>query len=254
MINRESGILLNISSLPGKYGIGKFGEEAVCFAHFLKSMGFSRWQVLPFNPIGPGECPYASPSAFAGNILYISPDMLVEDGYITPADAKECIYYGSPHVADYEFAEKTTMALLEKAYAGLTESSKFSFYPLLNEQVQAYCRFMALKDKHEGKPFPEWGDDALPETASPDEDRVNFYAFTQCTFFDQWARTKKQINKAGIKIIGDIPIYVYSDSADVWANNKVFKINEDFSLSNVAGAPPDYFSEDGQLWGNPLYD
>ena len=253
-MQRESGVLLNISSLPGKYGIGKFGAEAVSFAHFIKEMGFSRWQVLPFNPVGPGECPYASPSAFAGNILYISPDMLAEDGYITPADARECEYYGSKHVADYEFAHEKILSLLEKAYHGLTENGKKSFYPLLDEQVQAYCRFMALKDKHEGKPFYEWGDDSRPETALPDEDRVNFYAFTQCMFFDQWARTKAEINGIGVKIIGDIPIYVYSDSADVWANSKVFQINEDFSLSKVAGAPPDYFSEDGQLWGNPLYD
>ena len=251
---RESGILLNISSLPGKYGIGKFGGDALRFASFIKDMGFSRWQVLPFNPLGPGECPYASVSAFAGNILYISPDMLCEDGYITPADAKECIYYGSPYVADYEFACRTTTALLEKAYNGLTEAGKKSFFPLLEKQVQDYCRFMALKDKHQNAPFTKWGEDAVYETAKPDEDRVNFHAFCQCMFFDQWARTKKEINRMGIKIIGDIPIYVYSDSADVWANKKVFRVNEDFSLSSVAGAPPDYFSEDGQLWGNPLYD
>ena len=254
MINRESGVLLNISSLPGRYGIGKFGAEAVAFAHFLKSMGFSRWQVLPFNPVGPGDCPYASPSAFGGNMLYISPDMLCEDGYVTPEDIKECIYYGSPHVADYEFAARTTKNLLEKAYAGLTEEGKSSFYPFLDEQVQGYCKFLALKEKHDDKPFPEWGEDAYFEKATPDTDRVNFYAFCQSMFFDQWARTKKEINQAGIKIIGDIPIYVYSDSADVWQGGKVFKVNNDFSLSNVAGAPPDYFSEDGQLWGNPLYD
>ena len=176
---RESGVLLNISSLPGRYGIGKFGAEAVAFAHFLKSMGFSRWQVLPFNPVGPGDCPYASPSAFGGNMLYISPDMLCEDGYVTPEDIKECIYYGSPHVADYEFAARTTKNLLEKAYAGLTEEGKRSFYPALDEQVQGYCKFLALKEKHDDKPFPEWGEDAYFEKATPDTDRVNFYAFCQ---------------------------------------------------------------------------
>lgn len=253
-MKRESGILLNISSLPGKYSIGKFGNDAVQFAHFIKDMGFTRWQVLPFNPPGPGECPYASPSAFAGNMLYISPDMLADDGYISRRDAQEWEYHGSFYETDYSHAGFSAKQLLKKAFDGLTAKDKESFYPLLDEQLKAYCRFMALKEKHGGAPFPEWGEDAYPDKAAADAEHLNFYAFAQCVFFDQWARTKAEINKAGVKIIGDIPIYVYSDSADVWANGKVFQINEDFSLSKVAGAPPDYFSEDGQLWGNPLYD
>ncbi len=253
-MQRESGVLLNISSLPGKYGIGKFGTDAIKFAHSLRDMGFSRWQVLPFNPIGPGDCPYASPSAFAGNILYISPDMLCEDGYLTPSDIQECVYHGSPYVTDYGFAYEKINVVLEKAFAGLTDAAKKRFYEGLDEQLKSYCVFMALKEKHFGAAFPSWREDAYPEKACPDQNRVYFYAFCQSMFFDQWARTKKEINKIGIKIIGDIPIYVFHDSADVWANKKVFQVGEDFSLSKVAGAPPDYFSEDGQLWGNPLYD
>lgn len=250
---RESGVLLNISSLPGRYGIGKFGSGAVAFAARIADMGFTRWQVLPFSQPGLGDSPYASESAFAGNILYISPDMLAEDGYITAAEARECVYNGSPYETDYAFARESVLRLLKKAFGRLTGSARESFYPLLPPEKQEYCRYMALKEKHSGKPFTEWGPDLDCNTADSGGGE-HFHAFAQCIFEDQWQRTKKRINELGVKIIGDIPMYVSSYSADLWAHRRVFRTEGDFSLSSVAGAPPDYFSADGQLWGNPLYD
>ncbi len=257
---RTSGVLMSISSLPSPYGVGVFGEDAVKFAKKIKSMGFSAWQVLPFTPLDYAYSPYGSDSAFAGNELYISPDLMVRDGFVTRAEAEKCIYGGSPFTADYQFAYSAKDFLLRTAFLRLSREKKQEITDFVQEKgLVHHCLYRALKDKHKGAPFWEWGVNSdykkALESADTLRDEMAFHGFVQYLFLTQWAETKKKINELGVKIIGDMPIYVSRDSADVFANPDLFLIDkESFSPELVAGVPPDYFSEDGQLWGNPLYD
>ena len=257
---RSSGVLMSISALPSRYGVGTFGKECVDFARKISEMGFSNWQVLPFTPLDYANSPYGSDSAFAGNELYISPDMMVVDGFITKEEAADAEYTGSPYIANYEFAREKREHLLRLAYSRLEEESKQAISDFIDEKkLLPHCLFRALKKVNGNKKFWEWekGKSYREALLYVGElgDEIRYHGFVQYLFDTQWRATKKQINAYGINIIGDMPIYVSRDSVDVWSNPYLFDVDpETYKPSMVAGCPPDYFSEDGQLWGNPLYN
>ena len=392
---RKSGVLMNISSLPGPFGIGVFGEEARAFARKLKAMGFSYWQILPLGTLDRGNSPYCGDSAFAGNELYIDPRELRKEGLLTDGDVTAALYHGTPYTCDYDFVRHAKEEMLAKAFAAYKSdksglfpkfSGEFSAFVRENPWVGKYAAYRALKDKNGGRPWYEWPDadvENLPESvgkrpqkvdnspinvgnlpenvdksgtegredlSKPPESandatftvgnleeivgksaeivenfsgnvgnsvptgenfaeneenkpknvgnpqnivgnsvtdsqegeccgisgalfteiknccpldifresdlaRAEYYAFVQFLFFREWRKLKTYVNGAGIRIIGDMPLYVAYDSSDVWGYRQLFCLEEDGrTLSGVAGVPPDYFSEEGQLWGNPLYD
>ena len=259
-INRSSGVLMSISALPSEYGVGVFGREAVGFAKRIKEMGFSCWQVLPFTPLDYANSPYGSDSAFAGNGLYISPELMVRDGYSTAAEAEENKYGGSPYTAAYDFAREKREKLLRSAFSRLGVEKKQEIEEFVDKKgLFSHCLYRALKHENGGKHFWEWEKgfkyvDAL-KLADEMKEEILYHGFVQYLFYTQWEETKREINKIGIKVIGDMPIYVSRDSADLWASPELFSVDpETYVPDRVAGCPPDYFSEDGQLWGNPLYN
>ncbi len=262
-IKRSSGVLMSISALPSKYGVGVFGREAVEFARLIADMGFTYWQVLPFTPLDYANSPYGSDSAFAGNELYINPELMAEEGYITAEEAKSAEYSGSPYVADYAFSCCKHEKLFSLAFSRLTDDMKKKIDDFIIEKnLLSHCLYRAHKALNDGRPFWEWEtglsySDALAayETYTSVKEMVRLHGFIQYLFYTQWEKTKAEINALGIKIIGDMPIYVSRDSADVWASPELFAVDpETYAPAFVAGCPPDYFSEDGQYWGNPLYN
>lgn len=259
-IKRSSGVLMSISALPSEYGVGVFGKEAVDFAKSIKNMGFSYWQVLPFTPLDYANSPYGSDSAFAGNELYINPELMAESGFVTKAEADTNKYAGSPYTADYAFAREKREELIRLAFSRLDVDFKKKLDSFITKkELYSHCLFRALKKVNNGKKFWEWDKGADYEQALLLADdlaeEIRYHGFVQYLFYTQWETTKAEINAQGIKIIGDMPIYVSRDSADLWANKKLFDVDEKTCTpSRVAGCPPDYFSEDGQFWGNPLYN
>ena len=263
-MSRASGTLLHISSLPGPFGTGCFGEEALAFAELLKASGFSYWQVLPFSHPGMGDSPYQSYSAYAGNVLFIDPRQLREKNLITDSDVDSAKYNGSVHAIDFAWLRKNRDDLLHKAYENIDEEiiSETECFCRKNLWLDDVALYETIKKLEEGRSWWDWkakalrihDKSALDEIRSTYHKEYLYYCFIQYEFYCQWMKLKEQINEAGIEVIGDIPIYVSADSADVWANNSLFQMNADHSFSRVAGVPPDYFSADGQLWGNPLYD
>lgn len=259
---RSCGILMHITSLPSPYGIGTFGAQAEAFVDWLKSAGQSYWQVLPIGPTGYGDSPYQSFSTFAGNPLLIDLDDLVKSGLITRAKCQAADFGADPTYVDFEKVTKTKMTLLREAFAGFKENAAYSaFAEKENAWLDDYALFMALKLKHNQCAWGQWEEkyrlrqpEAIEQACEELKDEINFWKFIQFTFYSQWERLKNYANKNGVKIIGDIPIYVAPDSADVWANANLFQMDEELKPKAVAGVPPDYFSETGQLWGNPLYD
>lgn len=254
---------MHVTSLPSDYGVGVFDENALKFADFLSDMNFSYWQVLPFNPIDYANSPYASSSAFAGNFLFIDPKDLYNMGLITKEELSSSIYKGSPYTADYDFAKKTRMDILNKAFLRIDSdlAAKIREFDKKNPNLSDFCYFMAIKEANNFSPWWEWPYEFshyeifLEKHKYDYNERVDFWKFCQYIFFKEWKNVKEYVNSKNIKIIGDMPIYVSLDSADVWANIDLFKIDKTtLKPSKVAGVPPDYFSEDGQLWGNPLYD
>ena len=263
MLNtRASGLLMHISSMPSPYGIGVFGEETKQFILKMKEMGFSYLQVLPLNPTDFFGSPYASPSAFAISPFFIDPRFLKKQGLLSEAECKAAEYQGSPYTADYVFAKENSHKLLMTAFSRLNEAQKEKVKTFLkeNDWCFAYSLFMALKEKFGGTPWYTWARayadfDSAKEHVKEVENDFLFYAFEQCMLFENWQDVKQFANEHGVKILGDMPIYVSKDSADAFGNRRLFQIDEKtFALKNVAGVPPDYFSADGQLWGNPLYD
>lgn len=259
---RCGGVLMHISSLPGKYATGTMGEEAKAFAASLREMGFSVWQTLPLNPVDMSGSPYCSGSAFAGNIALIDPRPLFEEGLITEEELKKNEYSGSKYASDYSFAYEKRLLTLKKAFDRANDDTAMlcGLFAAQNPWVYSYAYYMALKDKFGGKPWWEWDsdyrryEDALKHEKLHEKE-ICFYIYTQFVFFTQFRVLKEYANSIGIELMGDMPIYVSRDSADLWANREQFQINEEsLATSFVAGVPPDYFSEDGQLWGNPLYD
>ncbi len=263
---RSSGILLHPTSLPSRFGIGDLGPEAYAFADFLAASGQSLWQVLPLGPTGYGDSPYACYSAFAGNTLLISPERLVVDGLLTQDDLSKAPDFPDQRVA-FERVHKFKEALLPKAFARFKQApAKMdgAFEEFCEGHagwLDDYALFRALKDTHAGKSWNEWEQalvrrdpKALAQSREALSDQVEAQKFYQFLFFKQWFDLKAYCNARGIKVIGDIPIFVAEDSADVWTNPDQFKLNQDGRPVVVAGVPPDYFSKTGQLWGNPLYN
>ena len=259
---RGAGVLMHISSMPSPYGVGVFDENIKKFIDSIADMGFTYWQVLPFNPLDDANSPYCSPSAFAGNYLFIDPKGLLDMGLISESDVESNIYSGSPYTADYEFAQKSRLELLKKAFLNVNDklASDIKEFELNNSWLTDYSVFMAVKELEDMKPWWEWSNkharyyDCIKDIYSF-ENSAAFWKFVQYIFFKQWSQIKKYANDKGIAVIGDMPIYVAMDSVDVWSNLPMFLIDEKtLKPQKVAGVPPDYFSEDGQLWGNPIYD
>lgn len=261
---RTTGILLNISSLPSEFGIGGFGKEAIHFAEFLKSCDCKWWQVLPMTTIGLGNSPYSGVSAFAGNYLYIDPIFLKEKGYLTEEECNSLKYSGSAYTVDYGFCYQTKRKAIEYAYQKMANQGGKELYSFVNEEREwllDYALYMTLKDMHDGKPWFEWEEKyktkepkAMGEILQNKSKELGYYIAEQYLFQSQWEERKEEINKLGIGIIGDMPIYVSYDSVDVWANPQYFDLDEDFKPNKIAGVPPDYFCAEGQLWGNPIYN
>lgn len=256
---RKAGILLPVSSLPNPYGIGSFGKEAYDFVDFLKEANQTYWQVLPICPTSFGDSPYSSPSTFAGNPYFIDLDLLAEDNLLRAKDYVK-ISKNTKKI-DYAYLYETRFLVLRKAYSNFLKMIPLDYASFVNnnyEWLHDYAIFMCLKDEHNGASFDKWEDkykyydvECLKEY---NEEKIGFYYFLQYEFNLQWGKLKKYANDKGISIIGDIPIYVAYDSADVWANAKLFKLDKNLKPTRVAGCPPDAFSKDGQLWGNPLYN
>ena len=258
---RQSGILMHITSLPGPYGIGTMGQPAREFVDFLKEAGQSLWQILPLSPTGYGDSPYQSCSTFAGNHYLIELDALVEMGLLTPEEVNSVCWCQQENKVDYGILYENRRDILKLAYG------RFA----LQEELDAFCRensdwlpdfalFMALKEDTGGLPWYQWPEglkarepDAVWEARQRLKDPIRFYCFVQYLFATQWQALRQYAHDAGISIIGDVPIYVPLDSADVWADPALFQLDETLTPTAVAGVPPDGFSADGQLWGNPLY-
>ena len=274
IIMRESGILMPVSSLPGGYGIGSMGAPARKFVDFLATAGQTIWQILPVGPTGYADSPYQSCSAFAGNPYFIDLDALKADGLMTAAQLKAEPWGTDPLSVDYGTLYTSRYKVLRAAYAAWREkyAGRFGcahYYPddyyaftLTNESwLNDYALYMALKTANGMKSWAEWPREyrlrdagALAEFAAGQEEEIGFWKFLQYEFAVQWKKVKDYANEKGIKILGDIPIYVSADSVDAWVGGELFELDAQGGFARVAGCPPDYFSADGQLWGNPLYN
>ena len=264
---RKQGILLPISSIPSTYGIGTFGKESYRFVDFLEKSGNHLWQILPLGPTGYGDSPYQSFSTFAGNPYYIDLELLIEDGYLTKEICDSYDFGDNEHYVDYEKIYLSRFKVLKIAFdnareQGLTETGDYQKFLTENAYwLDDYALYMAVKNAFGGVCFMEWDEDirlrkaaALRKYRKKLAEEIAFYCFQQYLFAKQWKELKAYANKKGIEIVGDIPIYVAFDSADTWANPKLFQLDKEGRPIGVAGCPPDCFSETGQLWGNPLYD
>lgn len=260
---RQAGILLHPTSLPSKYGIGDLGKEAYDFVDFLHESKQKLWQVLPLNPVGKSHSPYQCPSAFAGNPLLISPDMLVDKGLLTAQELGGVPKFDKEQV-DFVKVKEYKESLLRKAFSAFRRQPIPLGYEDFTEfqkgWLKDYALFMALKTHFKNLPWHLWpGEIAFREQAALGRykkmlaEEIQYYTFLQFLFFSQWQELKQYINQAQVKVIGDLPIFVAHDSCDVWANRQLFDLDETGRAKTVAGVPPDYFSKTGQLWGNPHY-
>lgn len=260
---RASGILLSISSLPSPYGIGCFSKEAYEFINKLKKAGQKYWQILPLGPTGYGDSPYQSFSTFAGNPYYINLDQLISYGWLTKDECNTIDFGNDIGSIDYGKLYQGRYVLLRKAFerSNITENEDFLQFQRKEEKwLTDYALYMALKNENNGKSWNDWEEDlqkrdekAIAKKKEELKEEIYFYEFIQFEFRRQWLDLKKYANDNGIKIIGDIPIYVAFDSADVWSDKKLFQFDEKGYPLATAGVPPDGFSSTGQLWGNPLY-
>ena len=263
-MERSSGILLSISSLPSPYGIGSFGKAAYAFADFLKAAGQRYWQLLPLGPTSYGDSPYQSFSTFAGNPYFIDLDLLIKDKLLTKKEVESCQWGTNPRYVDYGKIYESRYPLLAKAKARGWQRDADAVAAFCKENegwLPDYALFMALKRHFSMKAWLEWPEDIRAHRAEAVErwrtelrEDVELFTYIQFLFFKQWSALKQYINGLGIRIIGDLPIYVAMDSADVWAEPEMFKLDSRGVPTEVSGVPPDYFSADGQLWGNPIYD
>ncbi|MCM1364926.1 MAG: 4-alpha-glucanotransferase [Faecalibacterium sp.] len=259
---RTAGVLLHITSLNGKFGLGVMGEEAFSFVDKLEQMQFRYWQVLPLGPVDDSGSPYCSFSAFAGNLALIDPRQLERDGLLTHDEVKANEFDGTIYAAQHQYALKKRLASLRIAFSRIGSDTKelVQIFAEQNPWVSDYAYFSALKSFHDQKPWWLWDEkyakyDIALKHKEEFRDEIDFYTFTQYVFFTQWRTLKEYANSKGVFLLGDMPIYVSRDSVDVWSNISLFKINpKSLAPKEVAGVPPDYFSQDGQLWGNPLYD
>lgn len=262
-MKRASGILLPVASLPSKYGIGCFSKEAYAFIDKLVEAGQSYWQILPLSPTSYGDSPYQSFSSFAGNPYFIDPEALIEEGLLTQEECEAFDFGSNPVEIDYEKQYRQRFRLLRLAYerSRIAEKPEFARFVAENaDWLEDYALFMAVKERFDGAAWSEWAEDIRKRWSfAMDYYRrecyfdIEFYKYLQFVFFGQWIKLKQYANEKGIRIIGDIPIYVAFDSADAWANPAMFQFDEEYRPTAVAGCPPDSFSATGQLWGNPLY-
>ncbi|MDD2414901.1 MAG: 4-alpha-glucanotransferase [Eubacteriaceae bacterium] len=262
---RSSGVLMHISSLPGDYGIGTFGKKAMDFVDFLSTAGCTYWQTLPFGPIDSYNSPYQSFSAFAGNPFFIDPELLQTQGLITREELENARYNGSPWSSAFEWLRETRIPLFRKAYARCTPEIKTAMSEFCDQQAHwlpDYALYLAIQSSEEGRDWIDWENKdlknrqpaAIKKAQEHYTEEIQFQIFLQYQFHSQWMTIKEYANKKGIQIIGDIPIYVALQSADVWKHQSCFDLDENGHPNHVAGVPPDYFCTDGQLWGNPLYN
>ena len=258
---RESGILMHITSLPGPYGVGTMGKEAYRFIDFLKNAGQHYWQILPLTPTGYGDSPYQSCSTFAGNHYLINLDMLIEEGLLKKSEVENRDWFWSETKTDYGRLYNNRLTVLRLAYDRFQGGEDFDRFCRENSSwLPDFALFMALKGKLGGAAWYTWEDGlkkrdpgAIWNARQELKDEIRFYSFVQYIFDRQWTALRRYAHENGVKIIGDVPIYVPYDSADVWSNPELFQMDEQMNPTAVAGCPPDAFSDDGQLWGNPLY-
>ncbi len=258
---RSSGVLMHITSLPGPYGVGAMGKEAFAFVDFLKAAGQSWWQILPLTPTGYGDSPYQSWSAFAGNHYLIDLEALIADGLLERQEVDAIHWCDIEDKANFGLLYQNRYAILSLAYSRFRGSREFEDFCIgQSDWLPDAALFMALKERSGGKPWYQWQDglkfrkeDALREAREQLSDQIRFYSFAQFLFFRQWNALRAYAHKNGVSIIGDVPIYVPLDSVETWVNPELFQLDAQRMPTAVAGCPPDGFSEDGQLWGNPLY-
>ncbi len=246
-MNSSSGILMHISSLPSDYSCGNFGKSAYKFVDFLKNSGFKYWQVLPFCIPDEYNSPYMSQASFFGNPNFIDLDALYDKGLLTREEL-EGAKQENPYLCEFERLNSERMALLTKCAQRCDYKSKVLEFICSHSEIKKACEFMALKEVNDFAPWQEWS------TTDIDENRVLPYYFMQYEFYSQWQKLHSYANENGVFIIGDVPFYVSLDSSDVYYNQEQFLLDSDGYPTVVAGVPPDYFSEEGQLWGNPVYD
>ena len=261
---RQCGVLLPVASLPSAYGIGCFSKEAYEFVDKLKAAGQSYWQILPLGPTSYGDSPYQSFSTFAGNPYFIDPEDLVTRGFLTKEQCDSYDFGDDPRYVDYEKVYASRFLLLREAWKNSNIANEEGFRKFVRENshwLDDYALYMAVKASFDNVCWVEWDEDiktrkptAMKAYAKKFADEIQFYQFQQYMFRIQWEKLKAYANGQGVKIIGDIPIYVAFDSSDAWANPELFQFDEDCNPTAVAGCPPDAFCETGQLWGNPLYD
>lgn len=260
---RKSGILLPVSSLPSPYGIGSLGKESFQFIDFLRQAGQRYWQILPIGPTGCGDSPYQSFSAFASNPYFIDPGLLIEQGLLKEDEVRKFQFGDDPEQIDYgALLDNRTRMLRLAADRFPEEDAGFGAFRRKNsEWLEDYALFMALKTENDMVSFQDWPDDlrlrrepALEAARARLADEIRFWEVTQYLFETQWSPLKEYAGQNGISIIGDLPIYVSPDSADLWAHSELFQLDESRRFTGVAGCPPDAFTAEGQLWGNPLYD
>ena len=264
-MERSSGVLLHISSLPNKFGIGSFGQSAYDFVDFLVKSGQTYWQILPLTTTSYGDSPYQSFSAFAGNTNFIDFDLLVKDGFLEEADFADVNFGSDPENIDYGLIFNTRRPILEKAVTNFLKSEaifEFKFFVEKNEAwLEPFAEYMAIKEHFNLVSWEQWDEDiryrdeaALEKYRLMLADEMNYHRITQFLFFKQWNELKTYANKNNIQIIGDMPIYVAGDSVEMWSTPQFFKVDSKKRPTVIAGTPPDNFSEDGQFWGNPIYD
>lgn len=263
IVNRAAGILLPVSSLPSPYGIGTIGKAANNFVDFLHAAGQRYWQVLPIGPTGFGDSPYQSFSAFAGNPYFIDIDTLADRGLLTPDEIEQADAGSNEAYVDYEKVYYKRFPLLKQAFSRFNPSEKdfTDFCIAQSGWLDDYAAYMAIKEHFGQRDFQSWDDHirlyrprAVRYYKKLLAREMLFWQFCQYEFFTQWNALKSYANQNGISLIGDIPIYVSGDGADVWANRELFQMDADGRPDYIAGVPPDYFSETGQRWGNPLYN
>lgn len=261
-MKRASGVLMPVFSLPSKYGIGSFSKEAYDFIDWLKLAGQSYWQILPLGQTGFGDSPYQSFSSFAGNPYFIPMETLVDEGLLSESEIKDIDFGENKEYIDYEKLYKNRYTVLFTAYTRFKQDNDYKDF--INENsdwLDDYATFMAIKASNNDAPFYKLDEkiikkdtNALDEFKNFNNDKIEFFKFLQYEFFKEWNKLKSYANQSGIKIIGDIPIYVSYDSVDVWSSPHLFCLDEKLVPKKVAGCPPDNFAPTGQLWGNPIYD
>ena len=266
MKERQSGVLMHISSLPGEYGIGSLGQSAYDFVDFLVRTKQRYWQILPLSPTSYGDSPYQSFSAFAGNTHFIDFDKLAEHGLITDEDLAGRNFGDNPTEVDYAKIYEERRPVLEAAVNRFLKWEDLSDYHRFLEDnaswLESFAEYMAIKEHFDNVTWLDWPDqaikvrqaEALDHYRQELADQINYHKVTQYFFFDQWKELKAYANEKGIEIVGDMPIYVAADSAEMWTQGHYFKTDEEGRPHSIAGVPPDAFSADGQLWGNPIYD